>query len=92
MKPSNLTLEEKKISLIRSIIEEHDPRVISNVQTMLCAAVEQRRSDALVIGYRPSGNPVIKADFLERLLATLNDLKHHEYIGINDLEDLSESW
>jgi hypothetical protein len=92
MKTTAMDLEQKKIAIIRSVIEEQDPRVLKRAQALLCDAVDRRRSDALVIGYRASGNPVIKADFLERLKATLNDLKHHEYIGINELESLAESW
>jgi len=87
-----MNLEEKKIAIIRLIIEEQDPRVLQRSLALLSSAVDRRRSDALVIGYRPSGNPVIKSDFLERLMSTLNDLKNHEYIGINELESLAESW
>lgn len=87
-----MNLEEKKIAIIRLITEEEDPRVLQRSQALLSSAVDRRRSDALVIGYRPSGNPVIKSDFLERLMSTVNDLQHHEYIGIKELESLAESW
>jgi hypothetical protein len=87
-----LSIEETKIAIIRAVCEERDVRVLSKLNAELCSAADRRRSDELIIGYRPSGNPVIKADFLERLLATLNDLKHHEYIGINELESIADTW
>jgi hypothetical protein len=89
---SPLPIEETKIAIIRAVCEEQDVRVLSKLSAELCSAADRRRSDALIIGYLPSGTPVIKADFLERLLATLNDLKHHEYIGINELESIADSW
>ena len=54
--------------------------------------MEAVRARQLVIGYRPSGTPVLKQRFLDRLRHTLHDIQHDEYTTLHAFEQRASDW
>ena len=74
-------MENRKLELVRSILEVDNE-----------AVKESARARQLVIGYRPSGTPVLKHRFLERLRHTLHDIDHNEYLPLATFERRAADW
>lgn len=67
-------MENRKLELVRSILEVDNEADLKALEAAVEAVKESARARQLVIGYRPSGTPVLKQRFLERLRHTLHDI------------------
>ena len=75
-------MDNRKLDLVRSILEVDNEADLRALETAVEAVKESARARQLVIGYRPSGTPVLKQRFLERLRHTLHDIEHNEYLSL----------
>ena len=82
-------MENRKLELVRSILEVDNEADLKALEAAVEAVKESARARQLVIGYRPSGTPVLKQRFLERLRHTLHDIDHNEYLPLATFERLS---
>ena len=85
-------MENRKLDLVRSILEVDNEADLRALETAFEAVKESARARQLVIGYRPSGTPVLKQRFLERLRHTLHDIEHNEYLPLATFERRAADW
>ncbi len=85
-------MENRKLDLVRSILEVDNEADLRALETAVEAVKESARARQLVIGYRPSGTPVLKQRFLERLRHTLHDIEHNEYLPLATFERRAADW
>ena len=85
-------MDNRKLDLVRSILEVDNEADLRALETAVEAVKESARARQLVIGYRPSGTPVLKQRFLERLRHTLHDIEHNEYLPLATFERRAADW
>ena len=85
-------MENRKLELVRSILEVDNEADLKALEEAVEAVKESARARQLVIGYRPSGTPVLKQRFLERLRHTLHDIEHNEYLPLATFERRAADW
>ena len=85
-------MENRKLELVRSILEVDNEADLKALEAAVDAVKESARARQLVIGYRPSGTPVLKQRFLERLRHTLHDIDHNEYLPLATFERRAADW
>lgn len=85
-------MESRKLELVRSILEVDNEADLKALESAVQAVKESARARQLVIGYRPSGTPVLKQRFLERLRHTLHDIEHNEYLPLATFERRAADW
>ncbi len=82
----------RKLALIESLVGLDRDEDIEVLELAMSVLQENIRARQLVIGYRPSGTPVLKQRFLDRLRHTLHDLNHNEFVSLPDLEQRAADW
>lgn len=85
-------MENRKLELVRSILEVDNEADLQALEAAVDAVKESARARQLIIGYRPSGTPVLKQRFLERLRHTLHDIEHNEYLPLATFERRAADW
>ena len=85
-------MENRKLELVRSILEVDNEADLKALEAAFDAVKESARARQLIIGYRPSGTPVLKQRFLERLRHTLHDIEHNEYLPLATFERRAADW
>ena len=85
-------MENRKLGLVRSILEVDNEADLKALEAAVDAVKESARARQLIIGYRPSGTPVLKQRFLERLRHTLHDIEHNEYLPLATFERRAADW
>ena len=85
-------MENRKLELVRSILEVDNEADLKALEEAVEAVKESARARQLVIGYRPSGTPVLKQRFLDRLRHTLHDIEHNEYLPLATFERRAADW
>ena len=85
-------MENRKLELVRSILEVDNEADLKALESAVDAVKESARARQLIIGYRPSGTPVLKQPFLERLRHTLHDIEHNEYLPLATFERRAADW
>ena len=58
-------MENRKLELVRSILKVDNEADLKALEAAVDAVKESARARQLIIGYRPSGTPVLKQRFLE---------------------------
>lgn len=86
------SLEARKLALVESLLALDTEEDMSAMEAAVVELQENIRARQLVIGYRPSGTPVLKQRFLDRLRHTLHDLNHDEYVSLHDFERRAADW
>ena len=87
-----LTVDNRKLDLVRSILEVDNEVDLAALEAAVQSVRESARARQLVIGYRPSGTPVLKQRFLERLRHTLHDNEHNEFLPLTTFERRAADW
>lgn len=85
-------LEARKLALVESVLALDGEEDLAVMETAVAELEENIRARQLVIGYRPSGTPVLKQRFLDRLRHTLHDLDHDEYVPLKEFERRAADW
>lgn len=85
-------MENRKLELVRSILKVDNEADLKALEAAVDAVKESARARQLIIGYRPSGTPVLKQRFLERLRHTLHDIEHNEYLPLATFERRAADW
>ena len=87
-----MSIEARKLALVEALMALDRGEDISAMEAAVEELRDNIRARQLVIGYRPSGTPVLKQRFLDRLRHTLHDLNHDEYVSVHDLEKRAADW
>ena len=90
--PAEQRLEARKLALIQALITLEREEDVLALESVMGEVQENIRAGQLVIGYRPTGSPVLKQRFLDRLRHTLHDLNHDEFVSLSDLEQRAADW
>ena len=77
------------IAAILNVDREED---LEAIEAAISKVQESLRASQLVIGYRSNGSPVLKQNFLGRLLHSLQDIQNDEYISLASFETRSADW
>ena len=85
-------LPSRKLALIQSILELDRDADVQSLEEAVRGIQEEVRARQLVIGYRPSGTPVLKQRFLDRLRHTLHDIQHDEFTTLQAFEQRASDW
>lgn len=87
-----MSMEQRKLSLVQSILEVDNEGDLKALEKAVEDVRESARARQLIIGYRPSGTPVLKQRFLDRLRHTLQDVEHNEYLPLSTFERRAADW
>lgn len=86
------SISGRKLALVEAILPLDREEDLAFLEQAVFDLKENIRARQLVIGYRPSGRPVLKQRFLDRLRHTLQDLHHDEFIALPELEQRASDW
>ena len=87
-----MSMESRKLTLVRSILDVDSDDDLQALEKAVEDVRESARARQLIIGYRPSGTPVLKQRFLDRLRHTLQDVEHNEYVPLSTFERRAAEW
>ena len=88
----NQGLQGRKLALVEAILSVDSMEEVQSLERAVEEVREAARAKQLVIGYRPSGTPVLKQRFLDKLRHTLHDLQQDEYISLQSFEQRAADW
>jgi hypothetical protein len=88
----NQGLQGRKLALVEAILSVDSQEEVQSLERAVQEVREAARAKQLVIGYRPSGTPVLKQRFLDKLRHTLNDIQQDEYISLQSFEQRAADW
>lgn len=80
------------MALVEAILSVDSKEEVQSLERAVEEVREAARAKQLVIGYRPSGTPVLKQRFLDKLRHTLNDIQQDEYISLQSFEQRAADW
>lgn len=86
------TMEARKLALVEVVLALDTEEDMVAMEAAVEELQENIRARQLVIGYRPSGTPVLKQRFLDRLRHTLHDLHPDEYVSLPEFERRAADW
>jgi len=87
-----MSMEQRKLALVQSILEVDSHDDLQALEKAVDDVRESARARQLIIGYRPSGTPVLKQRFLDRLRHTLQDVEQNEYLPLSTFERRAADW
>jgi hypothetical protein len=85
-------LSKRKLALVEAVMTLDSEVDVKSLETAVTAVKEALRARQLIIGYRPSGTPVLKQRFLDKLRHTLHDIEQDEYITLQTFERRAADW
>ena len=88
----NQGLQGRKLALVQAILSVDSQEEVQSLERAVEEVREAARAKQLVIGYRPSGTPVLKQRFLDKLRHTLKDIQQDEYISLRSFEQRAADW
>ena len=88
----NQGLQGRKLALVEAILSVDSLEEVQSLERAVEEVREAARAKQLVIGYRPSGTPVLKQRFLDKLRHTLKDIQQDEYISFQSFEQRAADW
>ncbi len=88
----NQGLQGRKLALVQAILSVDSQEEVQSLERAVEEVREAARAKQLVIGYRPSGTPVLKQRFLDKLRHTLKDIQQDEYISLQSFEQRAADW
>lgn len=88
----NQGLQGRKLALVEAILSVDSQEEVQSLERAFEEVREAARAKQLVIGYRPSGTPVLKQRFLDKLRHTLKDIQQDEYISLQSFEQRAADW
>lgn len=80
------------MALVQAILSVDSQEEVQSLERAVEEVREAARAKQLVIGYRPSGTPVLKQRFLDKLRHTLKDIQQDEYISLQSFEQRAADW
>lgn len=80
------------MALVEAILSVDSQEEVQSLERAVEEVREAARAKQLVIGYRPSGTPVLKQRFLDKLRHTLKDIQQDEYISLQSFEQRAADW
>ena len=87
-----MSMEQRKLALVQSILEVDSHDDLQALEKAVDDVRESARARQLIIGYRPSGTPVLKQRFPDRLRHTLQDVEQNEYLPLSTFERRAADW
>ena len=85
-------LANRKLVLMDAVLTMENEEDVRALEMAVQSVKEASRARQLIIGYRPSGTPVLKQRFLDKLRHTLHDIEQDEYISMQTFERRAADW
>jgi hypothetical protein len=86
------TIAERKVEIVARVLAESQHWALDALEDLLDNISDTHRSDGLVIGRRPSGEPVIKSRFMRELMRSIHEVEQGNGVSLRNLERDSDSW
>lgn len=85
-------LNLRKLRLIEFILQEHDEKSITQLEELTVSIAYDEDSKTKIIGFKPNGKAVVKSDFLEQIVKSLQEVADGTFTSLEDLEKESDKW
>ena len=86
------TVAERKVEIVARVLAESEAWALDAIEDLLDNIADTHRSEGLVIGRRPSGDPVIKSRFMRELMRSIHEVEQGNGTSLRTLERESENW
>jgi hypothetical protein len=86
------SIADRKVEIVARVLAESQHWALDALEDVLDNIADTHRSDGLVIGRRPSGEPVIKSRFMRELMRSIHDVEQGNGISLRTLERESDAW
>jgi hypothetical protein len=86
------TIAERKVEIVARVLAESQHWALDALEDLLDNISDTHRSDGLVIGRRPNGEPVIKSRFMRELMRSIHEVEQGNGVSLRNLERDSDSW
>ena len=86
------SIADRKVEIVARVLAESQHWALDALEDVLDNIADTHRSDGLVIGRRPSGEPVIKSRFLRELMRSIHEVEQGNGISLRTLERESDAW
>lgn len=86
------SLADRKVEIVARVLAESQHWALDALEDVLDNIADTHRSDGLVIGRRPSGEPVIKSRFMRELMRSIHEVEQGNGISLRTLERESDAW
>lgn len=85
------SIADRKVEIVARVLAESQHWALDALEDVLDNIADTHRSDGLVIGRRPSGEPVIKSRFMRELMRSIHDVEQGNGISLRTLERESDA-
>lgn len=86
------SIADRKVELVARVLAESQHWALDAIEVVLDNIADTHRSDGLVIGRRPSGEPVIKSRFMRELMRSIHEVEQGNGVSLRTLERESDAW
>lgn len=86
------SIADRKVELVARVLAESQHWALDAIEDVLDNIADTHRSDGLVIGRRPSGEPVIKSRFMRELMRSIHEVEQGNGVSLRTLERESDAW
>lgn len=86
------SIADRKVEIVARVLAESQHWALDALEEVLDNIADTHRSDGLVIGRRPSGEPVIKSRFMRELMRSIHEVEQGNGISLRTLERDSDAW
>lgn len=86
------SIADRKVEIVARVLAESQHWALDALEDVLDNIADTHRSDGLVIGRRPSGEPVIKSRFMRELMRSVHEVEQGNGISLRTLERESDAW
>jgi hypothetical protein len=86
------SIADRKVEIVARVLAESQHWALDALEDVLDNIADTHRSDGLVIGRRPSGEPVIKSRFMRELMRSIHEVEQGNGISLRTLERESDAW
>jgi hypothetical protein len=81
-----------KLELIQALINTNEIKVLEKVRNLLFGKKYELDDDNEIVGNRPGGEPITRAELLREIEISMKQAKNEEVTSHEDLVRQSENW
>lgn len=89
---NEMDFNQEKLNIISWTLKEDSESSLRQMKELISEIEYNRTSDAKVIGFRINGTKVFKSQFIQDIHQSERGVSNGEFLSLDDLETLSESW
>jgi hypothetical protein len=89
---NEMDFNQERLDIISWTLKEGNESSLRQMKELISEIDYNRTSDAKVIGFRVNGTKVFKSQFIHDIRQSERGVANGEFLSLDDLETLSESW